>query len=150
MRCPSALPLCLLLVLAAGGCSHHSAPSDHASEEELQAWVAYEKESQRAFEQERQADLVIEYNGVDEIWLIRPGQRPFLPATESSLGAAIARATPARRLAVVIISKFVRHALSESQLRDKVDELEAIVKAKGFKRVVFQLYSGSGRPIYRE
>jgi hypothetical protein len=44
----------------------------------------------------------------------------------------------------------VRHPFDDSRLREKVDEIEAVVKAQGFKRVVLQLASAGGRPIYRE
>lgn len=99
---------------------------------------------------ERRADVVIDYEWLDRIRLSTPGQTALISATDDTLAAAIAGATPKRELAVVIIGKPVRYAFQEPRLREKVDAIEAVVKAQGFTRVVFQLASATGRPIYRE
>ena len=135
-----------VLILALGGCAHcsNTGTSNQQSFEQMQA------ETERAFELERRADVVIDYQGSGDIRLWIPGQTACIRATDQTLAPAIASATSKRELAVVIIGKPVRYAFPEPQLRVKADAIEAIVKAQGFTRVVFQLASATGRPIYRE
>ncbi len=133
-------------LLALSGCAHRpdTGTSSQQSFEQMQA------ETARAFELERRADVVIDYERSDSIWLWIPGQIEHVSATDQTLAAAIASATSKRELAVVIIGKPVRYEFPEPQLRAKVDAIETIVRAQGFTRVVFQLASATGRPIYRE
>jgi hypothetical protein len=118
--------------------------SEQPSQEQLQAQTA------RALELERRADLVIDYEWIDRIRLSTPDKTKVINATDDTLAAAIASATPKRELAFVIIGKPVRSAYQEPRLGEKVNAIEAVVKAQGFTKVVFQLASGTERPIYRE
>jgi hypothetical protein len=128
------------------GCAHcpDVTKSNQQSYERMQA------ETERAFELERSADLVIDYERPDGIRLWTPPQSAYISANDETLAAAISNTTAKRGLAVVIIGKPVRHAFPEPQLRSKVDAIESVVRAQGFARIVFQLASASGRPIYRE
>jgi hypothetical protein len=132
--------------LALTSCAHH--PDVAASNQ--QSYERMRVETERAVELEHRADLVIEYERPDGIRLWTPGQTAHIGATDQTLATAIASATSKRELAVVIIGKPVRYEFPEPQLRAKVDSIEAVVRAQGFKRVVFQLASATGRPIYRE
>lgn len=107
-------------------------------------------ETERAFELERRADVIIDYEWLDRIRLWTPGQAAFLSATDDTLAVAIGRVTSKRELAVVIIGKPIRHGFPEPRLCTKVDAIEAVVKGLGFTRVVFHLAAAEGRPIYRE
>jgi hypothetical protein len=112
-------------------------------------------ETDRAFEQERQADLVIDYESSDRIWLTLPAEirRNEGECADETLAQEIAGlALKKRALAVVVIGKPVRYQFAgkDELLRAKVDAIEAVVKGQGFKRVIFQLASATGRPIYRE
>lgn len=140
-----ALPF-VLFCLASSGCAHRSVAftSDRKSFEDLRV------EAERAIELERRADVVIDYEWPDRIRLWTSAQTDQVNATEETLAAAIAIMTPKRELAVVLIGKPVRNAFPESQLRAKVDSVEADLRALGFARVIFQLASATGRPIYRE
>jgi hypothetical protein len=147
MRCRAILALLFcLLCLIATSCARRSAVVARGEQfdQEMRA------ETERAFELERRADLVIDYEWIDRIQLSEPRKRADVNATDETLSEAVASVTPKRELAVVIIGKPVRHAYEEPQLREKVDAIEAVVKAQGFRRVVFQLASAGGRPIYRE
>lgn len=115
-----------------------------------QSYERVQGETKRALELERRADLVIDYERPDRIRLWTPPQTTYISATDETLAAAISSATTKRELAVVIIGKPVRYAFPEPQLRGKVDAIESAVRAQGFARIVFQLASASGRPIYRE
>lgn len=142
-------PITFLIVvfcLASSGCAHCPTPaiSNQQSFEEMRA------ATERAFELERRADVVIDYERSESIRLWTSAQTGRVSATDDTLAAAIASITPKRELAVVIIGKPVRHEFPEPRLRAKVDSIEAIVRAQGFTRVVFQLASATGRPIYRE
>lgn len=134
--------LCFLMV----GCAHH----DAADSSNQASYTAARAETVKALELARGADLVIEYERSSAIRLFVPGQMTPITTTEEALGSAIAMATPKRELAVVLIGKPVRHEFPEPQLSQKADEIEAIVRAQGFTRVVFQLALGTGRGTYRE
>lgn len=144
-RIASITLLFTVLFLALNGCSHRPDPgtSSQQSFERMQA------ETERAFELERCADVVIDYESSDNIRLWIPGQTAQNSATDQTLAVAIASATVKRELAVVIIGKPVRYEFPEPQLRAKVDAIEAVVSAQGFTRVVIQLASATGRSIYR-
>jgi hypothetical protein len=145
-------PITLLFALfwlVSSGCAHRSASvtSRHQSLDEMLV------ESDRAFGLEIRADVVIDYERPDDI-RVRSFARSggFISATDETLAAAIARITNKRQFAVVIIGKSVCHDFSEPQLCAKVDSIEAVVRALGFTRVVFQLASATSRPfpVYRE
>lgn len=114
------------------------------TEEEFQAMT------ERAFQMARQADLVIDFHWLSEISLRAKEQSDAILTTEQGLVAAIAKANPNKELVVVVLGKLMRYQYDEPELGKKVDEIEAVLKAQGFKKVVFQLASASGRPIYRE
>ena len=134
------------LVLCLVGCAHPGPVVlyPEMTEEEFQAMT------ERAFQMARQADLVIYFERSDRIRLWMSGQQDLIPTTEQGLAAAIAKANPKKELAVVILGKPIRFYYNEPELGKKVDEIEAVLQAQGFKKIVFQLASGSGRPIYRE
>ena len=92
-----------------------SVASNEQSFEEMRA------ETERAFELERRADVVIDYERPDGIRLWTSAETDRISATDETLAAAIASITPKRELAVVIIGKPVRHEFPEPQLRAKVD-----------------------------
>jgi hypothetical protein len=132
--------------LAWSGCSHR--PNTAAFSQ--QSFELMRAETERAFELERRADVVVDYERSDGIRVWTPGQTAHISATDHTLATAIASATPNRELAVIIIGTPVRYEFPEPQLRTKVDSIEAVVRAQGFTRVVFQLASATGRPMYRE
>src|SRR5687767_811847 len=114
-RRPNITLLFSLLGLTATGCAHRSTvvsspqPSDARviALEKMQAETerAFESETERAFELETQADLVIDYESLDRIRLRTPDKTGHINATEDTLAAAMASATPKRELAVVIVGK---------------------------------------------
>ena len=112
--------------------------------------VELDEDARNRFAVVRQADLVIEYDGPDQITLSTQDRTATIEATEQTLVKAIVEATTRRKLAVVIFGKQARVALPESQMSSTADMPGAILQAKGFTRVIFQLYSGWGRPVYRE
>jgi hypothetical protein len=107
-----------------------------------------EAETERAFEQERLADLVVWYYSPEEI-VLRAGQQQVDLGSEGTFISVLARLDCGRRSAVVVMMKPTR-VWPEDQFRAKVDELERLLRARGFQRVIFQLASAMGRPIYRE
>jgi hypothetical protein len=133
------------LWLASSGCTHRSntATSSHQSLDPLRT------ETVCAFELERRADRVIDYERPDSNRLWTPGQTARITATDRALATAIASVTPPKReLAVVIIGKPVRHEFPEPRLRAKVESMELILIEQGFARAVFQLATATGRSIY--
>lgn len=140
------IALITLLCLALNGYAQRSVSvaSNQQSVEEMEA------ETQRAFELERRADLVIDYERLDRIRLRTSARTEPISATDETLAAAIASISSKRELAVIIIGKPVQYEFPDPQLRKKVDSIEAVVRARGFTRIVFQLASAEGRSIYRE
>jgi hypothetical protein len=106
-------------------------------------------ETERAFAMEREADVVINYELPKDIRIRTAGRQLAIMTTHNELGAAIAGATDKREFVVIIMGKRVR-LLSGARFRSEVDEIEKILRAQGFKRMVFQLAAAMGRPIYRE
>jgi hypothetical protein len=135
-----------LLCLVLFGCAH---PPGVTTADQL-AYENMRAETMRAIELEQQADVVVDYTWSDRILLWAPGQTNRISATDETLVTALASTTFKRELAVVIIGPPVRYAFPEPQLRTKVDSIEAVLKGQGFARVIFQLASAFGRPIYRE
>lgn len=111
--------------------------------------VKMDEDTRHAFAVERQADLVIEYDGPARITLFTQDRTATIEATEEILGKAIVAANTKRKLAVVIFGKLARMNLPEPQMSSTADKLESLLKAKGFTRVAFQLASAWGRPVYR-
>src|SRR6478609_2198664 len=116
MRIASITFLFTGLFLASIGCAHR--PDTVTSSQQSLAVT------ERAFELERRADLVIDYEWSERIRLWIPGQIAPISATDQTLATAIASATSKRELAVIIIGKPVRNAFPEPQLRAKVDSIE--------------------------
>lgn len=134
------------LVLGLVGCAHPGPVPlfPEMTAEEFQAMT------ERAFQMERQADLVIDFETPNELRLLLKEQSDAVSTTEQGLAVAIAKANSKKDLAVVTLGKRVRYQYDEPELGKKVDEIEGVLKAQGFKKIVFQLASASGRPIYRE
>ena len=107
-------------------------------------------ETKRASQMEDQADLVIDFERPDELSLRTKGQADSIATTERGLAEAIAAVNPQKDLAVVILRKPIRFRYEEPELAKKADEIQAVAQAQGFKRVVFQFSSASGRFFYRE
>jgi hypothetical protein len=132
--------------VALTGCAHSTEAKvpNQQMEEEVRAEMA------RSFELERRADMVIYYERSDRIELWANPRTTEIRATDETLSTAVSGVTTNRDLVVVILGKLARYELSEAELRAKVDAIEAVLKAQGFKRVVFQLTSASRRSVYRE
>lgn len=129
------------------GCAHSSNDivPNRLTEAELHS------ETVRAFKTEERADIVILYEWSDRISLWIPPRSTVTEASEETMATAISSLTTKRELAVVTIGVVARYRLSDPQsLEDKVSAIENLLKAQGFKRVVFHLASAFGRPIYRE
>jgi len=135
-----------LLCLALAGCAHSpdTTVSNQQANEKLRV------DTEKARELQRSANVVVDYEWSDRIRVYVPGQTLSISATDETLATVLASATPKRELVVVILGPPVRHALPEPQLRTKVDSIEAVVRGQGFTRVVFQLASAFGYPIYHE
>lgn len=116
---------------------------------EMQGVEKQNAETNRAFQMEASADVEVYYESPDRISLSLPGGKDSAFITHDRLGAAIAGATDKREMAVVIMGPPMRMH-SDETFRKEVDEIERIIKAQGFKRVVFMLASAFGMPIYRE
>lgn len=142
LACSIAVILALSPISA--GCAHRSVglASNQTSFKKMRA------ETKQAFEQERLADVVIHFEHPDEIRIWTPHQSTNISTIEPALAAAIPTMTSERSLAVVIIGKSVRQAYPEIQFENKLDEIQAVLMAHGFERIVFQLSSASGRVIY--
>lgn len=103
----------------------------------------------RAYEQVKQADAVLYYDGPDSLHFERPGKQnePFAIA---ALAERLTAATKQRAMIVVIMSKLTR-MWPDDKFKSTVDDLEARLRKAGFKKVIFHLASGTyPTPIYRE
>jgi len=140
-RIASITLLLAALSLSSSGCAHRPNTDTSSS----QSFEQMRAETERAFELERRADVVIDYERSDCIRLWTPGQTAHISATDKTLATAIASATSKRELALVIIGKPVRHEFPEPELRAKVDKIEALIRAQGFSRVAFQLASAGAQ-----
>jgi len=107
-------------------------------------------ESDRAFLVEREADLIIDFERPDRIRVWTSEWADSTSTTEQDMAAALAIANPKKDLAVVILGKPMRHQFHEPELGMKVDEIQATVRAQGFKKIVFLIAAASGRFFYRE
>lgn len=129
-----------------------------SSSENLSKQKAFEEETERAFKQCKEADLVVDYDGPAKLdigldlkteemgaYLVRvPKYFSF-----KSLSEHLDKNKIKREMVVIIISKPIRMK-SPEKLKEEVDKIEEFFKAKGFKHIVVQLASATGRPIYRE
>jgi hypothetical protein len=123
------------------GCASHSASGE--SSEQLGRERA--TESERAFDQERQADVVVFYDTASVLVVTRPApERHFV--SEASLLAHLTERKASKRLLVVILSK--RHEWSEP--RQTLEGFWEVCKRTGFKNVIIQQSRAWGRPILRE
>ena len=106
-----------------------------------------DSETQRAFEQDKKADVRVDWESDSRLYLRHPHNTSY--SSEEALFAAIERATSARNLAVVDMGKPMG-MLSRRDFKQRVDMIEARLKKLGFKRIAFHLASASEHPIYRE
>jgi len=106
---------------------------------------AFEAETKRAFEQERQADAVVFYDTGKEIHLERP-KRKEAYSSEAALLAYLTERKEPKKLLVVILSK--RHEFSDP--KQTLDGFWKACKKTGFERVVIQQAAAFGRPILHE
>ena len=122
--------------------------------EERAKWIQEQEKENAEFERVTRmmdsADIVVDYEWPDRIrFRPRNGKKYSDHITHAQMGTTIAGATDKREMAVVIMSPPMRMH-SDEIFRMKVDEIERIIKAQGFKRVVFLLASAFGMPVYRE
>ena len=104
-----------------------------------------EAETERAFAQEREADVVVFYDTAKELQLQRPEQKhPF--TSEAALLAHLSQRKERKQLLVVILSK--RHEFSDP--KQTLDGFWQACKKAGFERVIIQQAHSSSRPILRE
>ena len=120
----------------------------------LQEMEKQVSERNRAEQFARSANVVVDYeNYPDRIHLGTYSNYKCLgtvKTTHGQIGAAIAKFTDKREMAVVILDIPMRMHANE-KLRAEVDEIEQIIKAQGFKRVIFLLNSTAfGLLFYRE
>lgn len=114
---------------------------------------AFEKmmeETARCFELANHADIEIFFRDANHLRFSKPGHRNSVTVTEKTLIASVVNMTFKRELAVVILGKHVQYASPEPQLSKKADELEALLRAQGFQRVVFHKNTAFGQFTYRE
>jgi len=116
---------------------------------ELQEKEKRNAEMERAFQIMNSADVVVEYESPSRIFLRPHGGKNSACVAHDQMSTTIAGATDKREMAVVIMGKPMRMH-SDETFRKEVDEIERLIKAQGFKRVVFMLASAFGMPIYRE
>ena len=105
----------------------------------------FEAETKRAFEQERQADVVVFYDTDKEIHLERP-KRKEVYGSEAALLAYFTERKEPKKLLVVILSK--RHEYSDP--KQTLDGFWKACKKTGFEQVVIQQAAAFGRPILHE
>ena len=133
-----------MLCLASSGCAHRTdnATADQKSDEQMQA------ESGRAWAQEREADVVVEYGtsmSATELRVQRPErEQPF--ASEDALLAYLTERRKPKELLVVVFGKI--HKWSDP--KQTLDGFWKACKKTGFKRVVIQQGRSNCRPILHE
>lgn len=112
-----------------------------------QSPVLPDDDTSRAFEQDKAADVRIDWESDARVFLRHPDKAEF--KSEDALFAALAQLKTKHELAVIDMGKPMR-MLSDEDFKKRVDAIEARVKKLGFKRVVFHLMSATAHPIYRE
>ena len=102
-------------------------------------------ETERAFAQERAADVVALYSDADRIILYRPERKEQFTTETAFLDYLKSRKEP-KRLLVVILGK--AHEFTDS--KQTTDGFWQACRNTGFDRVVIQQAHSSMRPILRE
>jgi len=122
--------------------------SCRSEEDDLRA--RREAETERAFRLEEEADLVIDYMADGQVWLHPDGaERDSSSFPAAELERRLTAVQTPRTLCVIIMSKKIQ-LLPQPAFKEKVDQLEDVLKRQGWSRVVVQLGRATGRPIYRE
>jgi hypothetical protein len=133
--------LTLLFVTVLAGCTNRNAPvgTSQQSEEQMRA------ETERAFAQEREADVVVFYDTARDLTVQRPEPEQRFASEDALLTHLTERQAP-KRLLVVILSK--RHEWSDP--KQTLDGFWQACRRTGFERVIIQQGAGFGRPILHE
>lgn len=107
-------------------------------------------ETDRAFQLEKDADLVVGL-GRHRIWVSRPGKPTETALSEEYLVAALPFLDLKKKdLVVVVFDKTMIGDYYGFRLKDVMDELEKAFLEHGFKKIVFEQGTATGRPILRE
>ena len=140
-------PMGLSLALVLTGCAHTEPP---VVSKEYPSAEAQELETERAMTQLREADVAIDYQSDERLFLtVPPDFGHQIIVSLAGLEKAVSHCTTNRQLAVVTMNPPMR-MLPKTEFDARVDELEGMLKNIGFRRVMFHLGSATGRPIYRE
>ncbi|MBI4749077.1 MAG: hypothetical protein HY774_11350 [Acidobacteria bacterium] len=109
-----------------------------------------DSETDRAFQLEKDADLVVGLEG-HWIWVIQPGKPPKKAMNEEYLIAALPFLDLKKKdLVVVVFGKLFNGQYLRVERGDVMDQLEKAFLENGFKKIVFQQGTATGRPILRE
>lgn len=126
------------------GCNNASTEKGKMPESELPA-----------FQQQKEADLVIGFNTWKSIGILKPavpGSHTIRYSSKEEFAKVLADLRIQKRLVVVVIDKRVDPDGVPLELR--MDDVEAVMRRAGFKRIVFQLALGDvdpeGLPILRD
>jgi hypothetical protein len=133
--------LLALLATALCGCTHHADPGT-TSEQSVEQ---IRSETERAFAQEREADVVVFYDTARELIVQRPEPEQRFASEDILLTHLTKRPAP-KRLLVVILSK--RHEWSDP--KQTLDGFWQACRRTGFERVIIQQAAGDSRPILHE
>jgi hypothetical protein len=133
--------LSALLATAFCGCTPH-ADSETTSQQSVEQ---IRSETERAFAQEREADVVVFYDTARELAVQRPEPEQRF-ASEDALLTHLAERQATKRLLVVILSK--RHEWSDP--KQTLDGFWQVCKRAGFERVIIQQAAGGSRSILHE
>ena len=130
-----------LLCLALSGCAHRTdtAMANQRSYEQMHA------ETERAFAQVREADVVVYYDTASDLTVQRPEPELHF-ASEDTLLTHLTECQTPKRLLVVILSK--RHEFSDP--KQTIDGFWQACRQTGFERVIIQQGATFGRPILHE
>jgi len=108
-------------------------------------------EDERAYQQSKEADLIISDDGLGRfLYLVKdPPPVKWSPSfPEVDLAEKASKATPAR--SSVVVTMWGPKDQYDYEFKDRVDHIEATLKSIGFKRVIFHLYRCCSCPIFRE
>ncbi len=105
----------------------------------------FDAETQRAFEQERTAEVVAFYDSAKRIKLYKPDREQVFTSETAFLTYLAARKDP-KKLLVVILSKW--HEFTDP--KQTTDGFWLACKKAGFEHVSIQAARAFGRPILRE
>lgn len=107
-------------------------------------------ETDRAFQLEEDADLVVGV-GRHRIWVSRPEKPTENALSEEYLVAALPFLDLKKKdLVVIVFDKTMIGDYYGFRLKDVMDRLEKAFLENGFKKIVFQQGTATGRPILRE